>query len=110
MAEYPSLTTRPGLERPQAFYGNRFFDVEGSFSALPMPPPPEVCDTLVKISGHTLLVTGYYDARLEPNPNLGRDFPLIPWHGEIAVLFLGKRKHFLARGPPESVVHHALAE
>jgi hypothetical protein len=86
-----------------------YIDVEWSFSALPMPAPPEVCDTLVKISGHTLLVTAYYDARLEPNPNLGRDFPLIPWRGEIAVLFLGKRRHFLARGPPESVVHRALA-
>jgi hypothetical protein len=80
-----------------------------SFSALPTPAPPLVCDTLVKISGHTLLVTAYYDARLEPNSNLARDFPLIPWRGEVAVLFLGKRRHFLARGPPEAVVHHALA-
>ena len=74
-----------------------------------MLAPPDVHDTLIKISGHTLLVTGYYDARLETNPNLERNFPLIPWRGEIAVLFLGKRRHFLARGPPESVIFHALA-
>lgn len=84
-----------------------YIDVEWSF-ALPVPVA-EVCDTLIKISGHTLLVTSYFDARLEPNPNLGRDFPLIPWRGEIAVLFIGKRRHFLARGPPESIVQKALA-
>ena len=86
-----------------------YIDVEWSFSTLPMPVPPEVYDTLVKISGHTLLVTAYYDIRLEPNPNLGHDFPLILWCGEIAVLFLGKKRHFLALGPPESVVYHTLA-
>lgn len=85
-----------------------YIDVEASFSALPIPAP-DVYNTLIKISDHTLLVTGYYDARLETNPNLGRTFPLIPWREEIAVLFLGKRKHFLARGPPDSVVFHALA-
>jgi hypothetical protein len=55
------------------------------------------------------LVTAYYDARLEPNSNLAREFPLIPWRGEVAVLFLGERRHFLVCGPPEAVVHHALA-
>ena len=74
-----------------------------------MPTPPVVYDTIIKTSGHTLLVTSYYDARLGPNPNLGRKFSLIPWRGEVALLFLGKRKHFLARGPPDSVISHVLA-
>jgi hypothetical protein len=74
-----------------------------------MPAPPEVYDTLIEISGQMLLVTSYYDAQLEPNPNLVRNFPLMPWRGEIAVLFLGKRRHFLARGPPESVIFRVLA-
>ena len=86
-----------------------YIDIERSFSALPRPAPPEVYDTLIKISGHTLLVTAYYDARLEPNPSLARDFPLMPWRGEIAVVFLGKRCHFLARGPPETAISHVLA-
>ena len=56
-----------------------------------------------------LLVTSYYDAQLKPNPNLARNFPLVPWHGEIAVLFLRKKRHFLACGPLESVIFHVLA-
>ena len=86
-----------------------YVDVERSFS-IPGLAPPEVFDTLVRVSGHTLLVSGYFDNRLERNLNLKRDFPLIPWHGEIAVLFVGKRKPFIARGPPESVVHFAIAQ
>ena len=86
-----------------------YVDIEGSF-ALPTPAPPEVCDTLIQVSDHTLLVSGYFDNRLEQNPNLRRDFPLIPWHGELAVLFVGKRKPFVTRGPPESVIHLAIAQ
>jgi hypothetical protein len=86
-----------------------YVDVEGSFS-LPTLTPPEVSDTFVKVPGHTLLVSGYFDDRLEQNLNLKRDFPFIPWCGEIAVLFIGKRKHFLKRGPPASVIHFAVAQ
>jgi hypothetical protein len=86
-----------------------YVNIEGSFT-LPTPAPPEVCDTLIQVSGHTLLVSGYFDNRLERNPNLRRDFPLIPWHGEIAILFVGKRKPFLTRGPPESVIRSAIAQ
>lgn len=56
------------------------------------------------------MVSGYFDDRVERNPNLRRDFPLIPWRGEIAVLFVGKRKPFLTRGPPKSVIHFAIAQ
>ena len=65
---------------------------------------------LMQVSGHTILVSGYFDNRVERNPNLRRDFPLIPWRGEIAVLFIGKRKPFLTRGPPKSVIHFAIAQ
>jgi hypothetical protein len=65
---------------------------------------------LIQVSGHTILVSGYFDDRLEQNPNLRRDFPLIPWRGEIAVLFVGKRKPFLTRGPPEPIIHFAIAQ
>ena len=65
---------------------------------------------LIQVSDHTLLVSGYFDNRLKRNPNLRRDFPLIPWHGELAVLFVGKRKPFVTRGPPESVIHLAITQ
>jgi hypothetical protein len=84
-----------------------YVDVEASFWVA-QPARPGVCDTFIKISSHMLLVTSYYDVRLEPNPNLERDFPLIPWRGEIAMLFVGKNKHYLSRGPPTSVVEQAL--
>jgi len=86
-----------------------YVNVEGSFS-MPTLAPPEVFDTLIQVHGHTLLVLGYFDERLEKNPNLKRDFPFIPWRGEIAVLFVGKRKHFLNRGPPGSIIHLAITQ
>lgn len=86
-----------------------YVDVERSLS-MPMVDPPEVFDTLIRVSGHTLLVSSYFDKRAQRNPNLKRDFPRIPWHGEIAVIFVGKRKPFITRGPPESVVHFAVAQ
>ena len=76
----------------------------------PSAEPPKVHDTHLKVSGHTLLVSGYFDDRLEPNPNLRRDFPLIPWGGEISVLFVGRRKPFLTCGPPRSVIYLAIAQ
>ncbi|KAH9953579.1 hypothetical protein BC827DRAFT_1247746 [Russula dissimulans] len=69
----------------------------------------EVFDTLIRVADHTLLISAYFDTRLDPNPNLRRDFPHIPWRGEIAMLFVGKRKHFVKRAPPDSVVRLALA-
>ncbi|KAI0281928.1 hypothetical protein BC826DRAFT_1067064 [Russula brevipes] len=78
--------------------------------SMPTLAPPEVFDTLIQVHGHTLLVSGYFDERLEKNPNLKRDFPFIPWRGEIAVLFVGKRKHFLNRGPPGSIIHLAITQ
>ena len=86
-----------------------YVDVEASF-AYPTPAAPEVYDTLIEVSGYTLLVSGYFDDRLEPNPNLRRDFPLIPWRGEVAVVFVRKRKPFLTRGPPESIIHFAIVQ
>jgi hypothetical protein len=83
-----------------------YVNIEASFAHT----TSRVYDTLIEISGHTLLVSAYYDDRLEPNQNLTRDFPLIPWRGEIAVLFVGKRKPYLARGPPESVIRSAIAQ
>ena len=97
-------------------YGNTirppYVDVEASFTHPPgqAPVAPEVYDTLVEVSGHTILVSSYFDHRAEPNPNLTRDFPLIPWRGEIAVLFVGKRKPYLTRSPPEGVIHFAIAQ
>ena len=86
-----------------------YVDIEGSFSR-PSRPRPRVFDTLIWVSGHALLVSGYFDERIERNANLKRDFPLIPWRGEIAVLFIGKRKPFITWGPPQSIVHLAIAQ
>ncbi|KAH9985586.1 hypothetical protein BJV77DRAFT_1071309 [Russula vinacea] len=86
-----------------------YVDVEASF-AYPTPAAPNIFDTLIEVSGHTLLVSAYFDDRVEINPNLRRDFPLIPWRGEIAVLFVGKTKPFLTRGPPKSTIHFAIAQ
>ncbi|KAH9022223.1 hypothetical protein EDB85DRAFT_2187024 [Lactarius pseudohatsudake] len=72
--------------------------------------PPEVYDTLVQVSCYKLLVTGYLNGSLGPNPNLQRDFPLIPWKGEIAVLFIGKRKPYVSRAPPQSLVRFAITQ
>ena len=58
----------------------------------------------------TLLVSSYFDAGLGPNPNLKRDFPHITWHEEITVLFVGKRKPFVKRAPPDLVVRSAIAQ
>jgi len=65
---------------------------------------------LIEISDHTLLVSSYFDRCLERNPNLERDFPIIPWHGEIAILFVGKRRPYVSRGPRWSVVYTAIAQ
>jgi hypothetical protein len=86
-----------------------YVDVEGAFFR-PSASQPEVYDTLIQVAGHTLLVSSYFDIRLGPNPNLKRDFPHIPWYGEIAVLFVGKRKSYVKRAPPESVVRSAVAQ
>ena len=85
-----------------------YVDIERSFF-MPRIAPPPVFDTLIQVSGYTLLVSGYFDNRVERNVNLQRHFPLIPWHGEIAVLFVGKRKPFITRGPPEFVIYSAIA-
>ena len=86
-----------------------YVDVEDAFF-LPSASQPEVFDTLIRVAGHTLLVSSYFDERLGPNPNLKRDFPSIPWCGEIAVLFVGKRKPFVRRAPPDLVVRSAIAQ
>ena len=71
---------------------------------------PEIFDTLICIAGHKLLVTAYLDNSLPPNPNLMRDFPTIPWRGEIAVLFIGKRKPYVTRAPPKLLIRCAVAQ
>ncbi|KAH9018402.1 hypothetical protein EDB84DRAFT_1442449 [Lactarius hengduanensis] len=86
-----------------------YVDVEGAFF-LPSNSQPEVFDTLIRVAGHTLLVSAYFDRRVGQNPNLKRDFPLIPWYGEIAVLFVGKRKPYVSRAPSDSVVRFAIAQ
>lgn len=61
---------------------------------------PIIHDCIVDVSGlgglHSFLVSAYYDyTRYPPNPTISRHFGKIsPWHGEIAVVFLGKRKFF----------------
>jgi hypothetical protein len=86
-----------------------YVDVEGAFF-MPSASQPEVFDTLMQVAGHTLLVSSYLDPNVARNPNLKRDFPLIPWYGEIAVLFVGKRKPFVSRAPSDSVVRFAIAQ
>ena len=86
-----------------------YVDVEDTFF-LPSASQPEVFDTLIRVAGHTLLVSSYFDSHLGPNPNLKRDFPSIPWCGEIAVLFVGKRKPFVRRAPPDLVVCSAITQ
>ena len=44
---------------------------------LPSASQAEIFDTLVQAASHTLLISAYFDAALEPNPNLKRDFPYI---------------------------------
>jgi hypothetical protein len=85
-----------------------YVNVEDDFF-LPRASPPEVFDTLMRVAGYKILVTGYFDKRSFPNPNLQRDFPLIPWKGEIAVLFIGKRKPYVSRAPPRSLLRFAIA-
>ena len=85
-----------------------YVNVEDDFF-LPRTSPPEVFDTLMRVAGYKILVTGYFDKRSFPNPNLLRDFPLIPWKGEIAVLFMGKRKPYVSRAPPRSLLRFAIA-
>jgi hypothetical protein len=69
---------------------------------LPWASPPEVFDTLMRVSGYKILFTGYLNLHNHsfPNLNLLHDFPLIPWKGEIAVLFIGKRKPYISQAPP----------
>ena len=86
-----------------------YVDIEAAFFQ-PSASEPEVFDTLIRVDDHTLLVTAYFDACLGLNPNLKRDFPHIPWCGEIAVLFVGKRKSYMKRAPPDSVVRSAVAQ
>ncbi|KAH9018966.1 hypothetical protein EDB84DRAFT_1442248 [Lactarius hengduanensis] len=88
-----------------------YVDIEGAFF-LPRASPPQVFDTLMRIAGYKILVTGYLNLnnRSFPNPNLQRDFPLIPWKGEIAVLFIGKRKPYVSRAPPRSLLRFAIAQ
>ena len=93
-----------------------YVDIEGEFF-LPrpsrlLPSPPEVFDTLMRVAGYKILVTGYLNLhnRSFPNPNLLRDFPLIPWKGEIAVVFIGKRKPYVSRAPPKSLLRFAIAQ
>ena len=86
-----------------------YVNIEREFF-LPRVSPPEVYDTLVQVSCYKLLVTGYLNGSLGPNPNLQRDFPLIPWKGEIAVLFIGKRKPYVSRAPPQSLVRFAITQ
>ncbi|KAH9169712.1 hypothetical protein EDB89DRAFT_1908358 [Lactarius sanguifluus] len=77
---------------------------------LPRASPPEVYDTIVQVSCYKLLVTGYLNSSLGLNPNLQHDFPLIPWKGEIAVLFIGKWKPYVSRAPPQSLVCFAITQ
>jgi hypothetical protein len=86
-----------------------YVDIESEFF-LPRALPPEVFDTLVCVAGYKILVTGYLNLhhRSFPNPNLLRDFPFIPWKGEIAVLFIGKRKPYVSRAPPKSLLCFAI--
>ncbi|KAF8271543.1 hypothetical protein EI94DRAFT_1698088 [Lactarius quietus] len=85
-----------------------YINVEDDFF-LPCASPPEVFDTLMCVAGYKILVTGYFNRRSFPNPNLQRNFPLIPWKGEIAVLFIGKCKPYVSRAPPRSLLHFAIA-
>ncbi|KAI9432909.1 hypothetical protein H4582DRAFT_2061274 [Lactarius indigo] len=89
-------------------FGPPYVDIETAFF-LPGVSPPHVYDTLIHVGGYKLLITGYFDNRCIRNPNLQHDFPLIPWQGEIAVLFIGKRRAYVSRAPPRPLVHFAIA-
>jgi hypothetical protein len=88
-----------------------YVDIEDEFY-LPRASPPEVFDTLSRVAGYKILVTGYLSLNNHSfqYPNLQRDFPLLPWHGEIAVLFIGKRKPYVSRAPPRSLLRFAIAQ
>lgn len=107
----PRRTITYNFDAESPIYDNTihppYVDVEGAFFR-PSASQAEVSDTIVRVADHTLLISAYFDARLDPNPNLSRDFPHIPWRGEIAVLFVGKRKPFVRRAPPDSVVRCAV--
>src|SRR6266702_6420077 len=91
--------------------GPPYVDIEDTFFLL-RALPPEVFDTLIRVAGYKILVTGYLNLnnRSFPNPNLQHDFPLIPWKGEIAVLFIGKRKPYVSRAPPRLLLHFTIAQ
>jgi hypothetical protein len=78
--------------------------------SMPMIDLPEVFDTLIRVCGHTLFMSSYFDNRVQQNPNSKHDFPLIPWCGDIAVMFVGKRKLFVTQGPSEFLIHLAIAQ
>jgi hypothetical protein len=82
-----------------------YVNIEDEFF-LPWASPPEVFNTLIRVAGYKILVMGYLNlhSRSFPNPNLLRNFPLIPWKGEIAVLFIGKCRPYVSQAPPKSLL------
>ncbi|SRR6266571_2354781 len=88
-----------------------YVDIEDAFFLL-RALPPEVFDTLICVAGYKILVTGYLNLNncSFPNPNLQCDFPLIPWKGEIAVLFIGKRKPYVSQAPPRLLLRFVIAQ
>lgn len=61
---------------------------------------PVIHDCVVDVSAsgtiHSFLISAYYDCDRYPlNPSISRCFTKLPsWHGEVAVIFLGKRKFY----------------
>jgi len=88
-----------------------YVDIEDAYF-LPRASPPEVFNTLINVAGYKILVTSYLNLNNHSflNPNLQRDFPLIPWKGEIAVPFIRKRKPYVSQAPPRSLLHFAIAQ
>ncbi len=86
-----------------------YVDTKNAFF-FPTASLPEVFDTIIQADSHNLLISSYFDTCLAPNPNLKCDFPHFTWRGEVAVLFIGKRKPFVQRAPSDLVVHSAIAQ
>lgn len=88
-----------------------YVNIEGEFF-LPWASPPKVFDTLMCVASHKILVMGYLNLHNHsfPNPNLLCNFPLIPWKGEIAILFIGACKPYVSQAPPKSLLHFAIAQ
>ena len=67
------------------------------------------------VAGYKIFATGYLNLRsftivLSLTQTRCATCLLIPWGGEIAVLFIGKHKPYVSQAPPKSLLRFAIAQ